>query len=244
MPSAEMVTTEVALPRDPSSRDLHYLRFADLGPWPPLVWVSDELSHWRLVTDRDDDSVSITARRRDAFVVNGDEPVDRWAIPQRVNEALGKTLVLVAAFDLVRASHRRIARVRDEGARIYSARLASRRLKRIGEEFLRDSLEARTIAAELHAYAQDERQFTWNASEWHGLERFEDESLNDDMRHGLLRSTEALLASEARLRDGLVVNATMMAAVANLRLQRWVIVLTIITVAIGGLAVWLAYAGQ
>lgn len=244
MPSAEMVTTELALPHDPSSRDIHYLRFADLGSWPPLVWVSEELPHWRLVTDRDDDSVSISARRKDAFLADGDEPIDRWAMPQRVNEALGKTLVLVAAFDLVRAAHRRIAGVRDEGGRLYSARLASRRLKRIGERLLHDSLEVRTIASELHGYAQDARQFTWNASEWHGLERFADESLNDNLRQGLLRSTEALLASEARLRDGLVLNATMMASVANLRLQRWVIALTVITVATGGLAVWLAYTAQ
>ena len=55
-------------------------------------------------------------------------------------------------------------------------------------------------------------------------------------RTTLLRSTEELLASEERLREGLLVETTMVSAIANLRLQGWVLLLSVTAVVVAVIA--------
>lgn len=237
-PSADLVTTEVGTPFQPDSLDGPYLRFADLGYMPAAVWVSDSAPGWKLFTDRQEQFLTIAGRRRD--VIEGTDRDSRWQIAQRANLRLDKNLVLWAAVRLLSTSHRRLAHIRDLGGGLTNAHMPIRRLKRIGDEYLRDSLDSRTVAAELGTYAHEPERFSWGASEWSGVELFADEQLVESWRFVMRRMSAALLAGEERVRDGLLVETTLLTAIANLRMQRWFLLLTVVTIALGVIAIVVA----
>lgn len=221
MPTAQVITTESATPVGSASRD-EYLRLAGIGYWPPDVWVSEQVDGWRITHDWEEESV-LTIAGRSVDVLDSDEVGwdndARWRVAQQLGDTLGKNLVLWAATQLVAESQRQLARIRDQGLGLSVSWFPTRCLKRIGGEFLRDSLESRTVAAELGEYARDHRRFERDASEWHGVETLSDRNMLKVWQGGLVRSTETLTATEERLRAGLVVESNLLSAIANLRVQ-------------------------
>jgi hypothetical protein len=60
------------------------------------------------------------------------------------------------------------------------------------------------------------------------------------VRQAILGTSDILVAGEERLRDGLVVEVTLISAIANLCIQRWVLFVTLLTIAIGVVAIIVA----
>lgn len=242
MPTAELVTVELTVPFVEQQSRMNYLDFAGFG-YDPFAWVSDELKVWRLVFDRDGDCMVVAARRSDVIdsgqlAHRGDD--ETWAIAGHTNDYLGKDLVLWAASSHLVASQARLAEIRDQGVGLAAAHMPARRLTRIGHEFLRDSLDARTSAAELRQYASNQRAFEWNAAEWKGEGRFAEERLLARLSETIRANAKALLASEQRLRDSLLVESTILTALANLRVQRWVVALSALAAAVAIVSLWIS----
>jgi hypothetical protein len=239
-PTAELVTTQSALPLDERSQDLEYLRAAGLANWTPAVWKSSELPNWRLTLQDGDQRLTIARRQH---VPSGDDTDerdhDRWSMSQHVNDLVAKDVLVWAAVRLVETAKDRLAHVRDEGRQMAAARRPLKRLRRIAGHYLRDSLEGRTIAAELALYAKSRERFHHNAAEWEGVDNFAGDFL-ENIRGTLDRLTRDLLATEERVRDGLIIESNMISTIANLRVQRWIVLLTVLTILVGVIAIVVA----
>jgi len=235
MPTAELVTTEVAMPFARANGTHDYAEFAGFGH-DPMYWVSDELPHWRLMFDRDDDVLICAARRPDVvasddYTQYGDD--ERWILTYRLREYLDKDLALWAASKLLLAFHARLSAIRDHGLRHRPLQTASRRLQKVRDEFLRDALDARVAAAELEQYAEDESRFEWNACEWKSSDdRLREERLLENLRLHIGENASALSGAEARLRDGLMVDSSVVGARASLRLNWWMLLITLVALLI------------
>jgi len=241
MPTAELVTTEIAVPFAQGDHG-SYIDFADFG-YDPFHWESDDMPNWRLVFDRDDDFAVVAARSAEAFDDENFKPHGddlRWPMAYHAHEYLDRDIALWAASKLLFAFHARLGEIRDHGIQHRRLERASKRLSVVRDEFLRDALDARVVAAELERYADDERRFEWNACDWktsEDLRREEPERLLGNLRFMMSESAAALTAAETRLRDGLSVDSAVIGARATLRLTWWVLLigLAALLVALGSL---------
>lgn len=238
MPSAELLTTEVAMPFSRGEGPIDYSAFAGLG-YDPFHWVSDELGHWRLAFDRDDAFITVAARRPDAVAAeeryrqHGDD--ERWPMTYHVNEYLERDLALWSASRLLLACHARLGSIRDHDLQSRRFQSASKRLRTIRDEFLTDATDARLAAAELARFAEDERRFEWNACDWKSsdnLPRATRDRLLENLRLTMQDNAGALVGAEARLRDALIVDSSVVGALASLRLNRWILLITLVALVI------------
>jgi hypothetical protein len=230
MPSAELVTTELAVPYARGDGVWEYVEFAGLG-YDPFHWVSDELEHWRLAFARDEDYAVIAARRPDVikekYTQHGDD--ERWPLTYELHEYLAKDLALWGASHMLLAFHGRLRAVRDHELQRRRLQTASKHLQTIRDEFLQDALDARDAAVELERYADDERRFEWNACEWKASDdRRGQERLLENLRLTVKDNAAALAGAEARLRDGLIVDSSVVGTRAGLRLNWWMLLITLV----------------
>lgn len=221
MPSAELVTTELAVPFARSDDVRDYLEFAGFG-YDPFHWISDEIEHWRLTFDRDEEFAIIAGRRsevvKDDYTQHGRD--ERWPMTYELQEYLGKDLALWGSSHLLLAFHARLRAIRDHELRPRRFKSASRRLKTIRDEFLRDALDARDAAVELERYADDERRFEWNACEWKSNDdRVREDELLANLREAVRDHAAGLIGAEARLRDGLMVDSSVVGTRAGLQIN-------------------------
>jgi len=237
MPSAELVTTEIALPFERhEGRD--YVDFAGFG-YDPFHWVSDEIEHWRLTFDHDEDFAIIAGRRADVvkpdYTQHGDD--ERWPMTYEMQEYLAKDLALWGSSHLLLAFHARLRGIRDHELRPRRFQRAGKRLSTVKDEFLRDALDARDAAVELERFADDEQRFARHACEWKGgHERFADDDLLENLRVTLKDNAAALTGAEARLRDGLMVDSSVVGTRAGLRINLMALVIAIASLLIAARA--------
>ena len=249
--TADFITTEDTLPLDESTYRLEYMEAVGLTNWTPEIWQSPELQNVRLTVEAVDDSIDETltfaARLGDVDVPSFRSPAikqlsqrdQRWALAQYLDTSIDKDVLLWAALRLLVSMKDRLSTVRDQGRRMTAGRAPIRLLRRIGDDYLRNSLEARTIAAELEVYARSKVRLHRNAAEWQGVDELAGDFL-ENIRHGIRQLCRDLLSTEERVRDGLVIQSTLISAVANLRVQRLLILLTVLTVAVGVVAIFVA----
>ena len=241
MPTAELVTAELGLPFAEETRRIEYMRFLGLG-WDPLAWQSDELKGWRLAFDRGDRFMVVAGRRGDVRAAGQLEhrgSDESWAMAMVANDYLQKDLVIWAASQHLVQCQERLSEIRDAGKGLVSGWFPTVRLKRIGEEFLRDSLDARTAAAELKRFSASDRDFRREAAEWKGVGQFGDRDLLGSFRDAIRANAGALLSSEERLRDSLLVETTMVSTIANLRVQRWLLIVTVLAAIAASVSLYL-----
>jgi hypothetical protein len=224
IPTVEVILTDLAEPFSESD-ERDYLDFADLR-WDPFVFVSTDLDGWKLSLDRlwfDRPVATLAGKRSDALsdaTLKG-YGSSGWYLAQRMNEATLGDFTAWAGWQLLVQMQRRLARVRDDVAATSSSRRATRRISRIREEFLRDSLDSRTAAAELRPYGnrRGRRLGEPISASWHGVGKFHDRTLDGDIRANLRVRTRVLAESEERLRDALIADTNLISAIANLRTQ-------------------------
>jgi hypothetical protein len=226
MPTAELVTTELQVPFERGTDWRNYLAFVGFG-FTFDRWTSSSLPGWRWVSDREEPAVTLAGKRsvvleNEHLDIYGSEP--EWALTAHMNDAIEKNLILWATAQLLSVLQGRLAAVRDQALREHaSARSASRRLKRIRRNLLRDSLDARICAEELRAFADRKHEFEWGATRFvfeDFTARSQEVLLLDELRASVRTSAMVVSATESRLREALVADGTMMSAQANLRLQR------------------------
>jgi hypothetical protein len=251
MPTAELVTTEIAVPFARTDDHRSYIDWAGFG-FDPFHWQSDEWPHWRLTFDRDEDFIVVAARSIEAYSDErfkdyvADDDL-RWAVAYRAHDYLERDLALWGASRLLLAFHARLSTIRDHGVRQRRFESASRRLRTVRDEFLRDALDARVVAAELERYADEKRSFEWNACDWkpsEDLEGREDERFLENLRFRVSENAAALTAAEARLRDGLHIDSSVIGARATVRLTWWVLVVAAATLAVAVVALLVALRAE
>ena len=237
MPSAELVTTELAAPFE--GGDAHgYVDFVGLG-YDPLYWVSDELAPWRLRFDRSEDFITVAARRSEAIAARESYSQHRddvrWPLTYRLHEYLERDLALWTASQLLLAFHSRLSSIRDHDLRPRRLQPPSRRLRTIKDELLTDATDARLAAAELERFAEDEERFKWNACDWElgkdfpGNERIQ---LLESFRLTVQENAAALTGVEERLRDALIVESSVVGTRAGLRINWWMMLITLVALLI------------
>jgi hypothetical protein len=150
-------------------------------------------------------------------------------------------MALWASYEVLSGYHAVLGSARDLGvAQTGRATAALRRLSKVRDELLVGAADARTLAEELAAAAEDRRTFDWllevdfKAVEPEG---WRDSSLKATLLASVKEEAASLQRTEARVRDDLVVDSGVLGAAGNLRLQRSVAWLTWILVVIGVLTV-------
>ncbi|HEY2353793.1 MAG TPA: hypothetical protein VGH79_02695 [Gaiellaceae bacterium] len=246
MPTAELVTTEIAVPFAEEERKVGYMRLLGLG-WDPAVWRSEEMKAWQLSFDRDDRCVTVAAKRSEVVASGqlehrGDEGT--WAMAGVANDYLQKDLTIWAAGRHLAECQERLSAIRDAERRLAAHWLPVGRLKKIGREFLRDSLDARTAATELRQLASDEKWFKRDAAEWIGVGPWAERDLLESFRRGMRQNAAALISLEERVREGLLVETTILAALSNLRVQRWLLVFTVLAVVAAAVSLYVTLSSQ
>jgi hypothetical protein len=236
MPTAELVTTEIAVPFAKGGDWRGYVDFVGLG-YDPLHWVSNEAPNWRLTFDRDEEFAILAGRRADVtkekYTENGQD--ERWPMTYEMHEKFAKDLALWGASHLLIAFHTRLRSIRDQELRKRRFQSAGRRLGTIRDEFLRDASDARDAAVELERFADDPRRFKQFACEWQGsdaIPRREKEELLDNLREIVQLNAATLIGTEQRLRDLIVVDSTVVGTRAGLRLALVALVVALASVAI------------
>jgi hypothetical protein len=107
-----------------------------------------------------------------------------------------------------------------------------KRLVVIRDELLRDSVDARTVAAELGEFAQDTDAFEWNAIDWTAPERKRPLLWLENARYVIEHNARALEQTEQRVRDALVADSSVIGVAANLRIQRQLAVFTLVALVV------------
>jgi len=196
MPTAELMTSELAVPFGEEERGNGYMQQLGFG-WDPAAWRSDELKVWQLSFDREELCVTVAAKRSEVVASGqlehrGDD--ETWSMAGEANDYLQKDLAIWAAGRHLVECQERLSGIRDAERRLAAHWFPVGRLKKIGREFLRDSLDARTAAAELRRFAADEEWFKRDAAEWKGVGVLAERDLLESFRSAFQENAAAAVS--------------------------------------------------
>lgn len=249
MPTAELVTTEQATPFDRTSDPFNYIDFSGFGE-NFEYWTAEELPGLRLTFDDDDRSVAVFAGRRadvladDSYDLYGGHD-ERWALTHHVDEYVDRDLALWGTSHLLLAHQARLGEIRDQSLGGSTRPTpAIRRLKHVRDELLRDSLDARTVAAEVKRFASDSWAFERHALSWQSSRSTRNEGLLAALRGAIRTNAKAVESSEQLLREALLAESSIIGTLADLRIQRglWLIGILALAIALVSLFVTLIFA--
>jgi hypothetical protein len=237
-PEAVFLFTEEATP------------FAERGRWQDsvgLAWStgvyrSTDRPGWSLKVDpfpsrRRPWLMTVAAKRSDV----GDEDVqDRrgqsnWSLTQRFNDEQTTLIARLSLRALLDLYSRRLARLRDDAGTRQRFRRPVRDARRLDTFLLTDGLDAATVAPDVIGLTSDQVSFRWNVPEYDedltplqpGGRNLEPSKLVPDLADGLRRQAERLGADAAATDANLRASAELRQAVANTRLQRTVVLVSI-----------------
>jgi hypothetical protein len=250
LPSVQLLVVDKAEPfkHTPANRWLHTL---DIGsPLPAYQGGPDDAFRGAPPTRLSDvrsRTFTLTLQRHGPLKL--DEP------KQRIERVLGLDVnASVAGFLLRRATmfqlalHRqRLTSLRDATAKTTKSRRTVRDLKAVRQQLVAESLDARIAARDVKRLAEERQVFYWGALNLRTLDpqakQQEPEHLLERLRLSQLRESKELLDDVDLVVETLSTDSNLFSAISNIRLQRFVIVLTAISIAI---AIWAALiaAGQ
>jgi hypothetical protein len=181
--------------------------------------------------------MTVAAKRSDV----GDEDVqDRrgqsnWSLTQRFNDEQTTLIARLSLRALLDLYSRRLARLRDDAGTRQRFRRPVRDARRLDTFLLTDGLDAATVAPDVIGLTSDQVSFRWNVPEYDedltplqpGGRNLEPSKLVPDLADGLRRQAERLGADAAATDANLRASAELRQAVANTRLQRTVVLVSI-----------------
>jgi hypothetical protein len=215
------------------------------------TWQSGELPGLRARFgghfDEEPDVVTIAGQRADALsdpnlarFGSNQDPV--WALTQHLYWQLHETLALWGLLMLLVALQQRLADARDL-VRPSTTRAGPtlKYLKRVRSELLRDSMDARAAAEDTLGLCKRGRAFESDATDFHPVTKTRgDRTLLTGLRSSLSMRARQLLATERFVRDFLLADGNAVSALANLRIQKRLLPLTVAAVAFAGVTLVLA----
>lgn len=146
------------------------------------------------------------------------------------------------------ALHRqRLTSLRDAAAKTTKSRPTVRDLKAVRRQLVAESLDARIAARDVKRLAEERQVFYWGELNLRTLDpqakQQEPEHLLERLRLSQLRESKELLDDVDLIVETMSTDSNLFSAISNIRLQRFVIILTAISIAI---AIWAALiaAGQ
>jgi hypothetical protein len=244
-PACEVVTARrwdpMAPEREEERGSLSYLWATGLDS-PMRGWVSAGLEGWRLdLPDALARSPAVTLSAKTENVTGPASSADPGTPTEQVSSLLFHRmeglLALWASAELLRGYGALLGSVRDEVlAETRGTRASVRRLRDVRRRLLRDAADARTLAEDLTSTADEASDRVW----WFQLDfeptqpdYWREAHLHELLLGEIRRRARAVATSERRVRDDLAVESEVVGAMANLRAQRSVALLTTV---IGGVS--------
>lgn len=214
--------------------------------WSPDVYRCTDLPGWALKTDRwpmnrERYVVTVAARRND---VGREGAIDstgqsNWSLTQRFSREHHKLAAVYSLGPLLDIYGGRLARLRDEAGKSRRIRRPVTDVRRLDRYLVTDGLDAATVAPDISAYADDLMRFRWDVPEYTEDQSELPENFKRDPIEFVPQLCEVLHARASRIiadtanTDANVrASAELRQAIANTRLQRTVVLFTIIAVMI------------
>lgn len=212
------------------------------------AWESDEWPNVRMVpADRfwneDEGRLNFACRRKDAFPEQPGyhEPTSNWTIAQRANELIPGLLNRWAMTRLLLGYRETLAVGRDSAASRSSHRTI-RDLKAVRTLVQTSAIDMRAASVEIEALTEDPHRYAWDVMEMRSVHEFG--GTPDNLVENLRQSQSTLAVGVRDELDAFVstlsATANFSQAISNIRIQRLVILATILSVVIATIALAVA----
>ncbi|NQV16640.1 hypothetical protein HQ531_14350 [bacterium] len=249
-PTAMLLVTEATAPLSKESRSIWALRGLMLDR-EFEAWKSDEWPHARLILPRswgEEEGLRLTfaCRRRDAFQDNSGypDPTSNWTIAQRADEKIRGLLSRWALTCMLDGYHERLSELRDKSAarHIYRPIRDLKKFRNLVRSRLYDIL---TSTHEIEKFTDADLAYRDNVLEMEYV-RSPKEKQTDLLSH--LQLSQRMRAKQVRreanlLQSVLSVGSEVSQTIASIRIQRFVVLLTLVSISIALLALSVAEQG-
>jgi hypothetical protein len=251
-PSIKLIFTNKAVPFSEGTET--WLARTGLA-WTLDVYRCTDAPGWALKTSAwlkvDRYAWTIAARRSDVGQADASDATGQsnWSLTQRFGieqEPLVARYALAGLLDLYAD---RLAVLRDAAGGHRAGHRPVRDARNLDRYLLTDGLDAATVTADIANLTQELRTFRWNVPEYtqdlgphQGSKNFEPHELVPQLCESLRERAARLAADTANTDGNLRASAELRQAIANTRLQRRVLVLTIIAVVVAVLSLIVAAA--
>jgi hypothetical protein len=243
-PSVRQIFTTSHIPFEGHLEYLRPVGLVDFG----AVWRSTDIKGWAISSDQLDFlkdrrwSLLAAARRSDAAWKNrSDDETSVWALTQKFHDFQGSLVVRWAMTSVVSLYADSLGELRDRAGRHKRMGQPVRQARELDRFLLGDGLDASSVASDIRALTADLKAFRWDVPEYsEDLSRFpqsaqgkrEPPELLPLMRESLDQQAKRLLEDMATTTTNVGASAQLRQAIANTRLQRVVLVLSLAATAI------------
>lgn len=250
-PVARLIFTEKEVPFKDRS---HWFRPVGLDR-SPITYRSVEIPGWALKEGqwpyaRGRFVLTFAARRRDAArePTKGESGEQNWHLTYRFNLEQAPLVARYATHALLSLYGERLAKLRDGARARRRPRRAVRDALALDDYLMTDGLDAATVTADVGVLTKDLSRFRWGVPEY----KEDQESLPDTVRRAsplelvpdlcsLLKEQAARLATDAETTVGNIRgSAELKQAIANTRLQRTVMVVSLAALIVAVVGIFLA----
>jgi hypothetical protein len=223
--------------------------------WSPTIYRSVEIPGWALKEGqwpyaRGRFILTFAARRRDAARERntGESGEQNWDLTRQFNLNQASLVVLYALHALLALYGERLAKLRDGARARHRPRRPVRDALTLDDYLTTDGLDAATITADVAALTKDLRRFRWGVPEY----TEDQEGLPETVRHtapsefvpdlhALMKEQAARLATDTENTVGNIRgSAELKQAIANTRLQRTVMVVSLAALIVAVVGIFLA----
>jgi hypothetical protein len=245
LPGAELLLTDREEPLTRTTKNFGAFQAAGLSDYF-FAWRSDEWPAVRAIFPRDgrdpgSRAITFACRRGDAFRDRaGGDDQSRWAIAYRADDYVHGLAIRWAYSTLLSEHRERLTRLRDASAPLRSSRRPLGDLRQRRRLLATESLDAETASRHIKRVASDEGRFSWDVIELVEAEPPEGRRtrrLLPALRAAQLEQADELVEDLRLVVATLSTDSNLAGIMSNIRLQRLVVLLTVVAVAI---AVWAA----
>jgi hypothetical protein len=249
-PRARLLFTKKEVPFDDYQGQFYAVNLA-----PPLdAWTSTSQPGWKLSFHQHRASrpevITFAARRSDAArSPGGSEPGDSiWYLTQFFARNQSSLVARWGIARLLALYANRLAALRDRSGRPKIIRRPVREAREFDKFLMRDGLDAATVISDLEVLTRDLSQFRFDVADYsedmslyppHMRTRSPAE-LVTNLYHNIKGQAERLKSDTEAATSNISSSAQLRQAIANTRLQRTVIVLTIIAIAIAVISLYVS----
>jgi hypothetical protein len=216
---------------------------ADYDAWESKDWPGVRMTFphgWR----KEDLRLRFGAQREKGFPPEKYyfEPMSDWTIAQRANDYVPGLLTKFALSCLLDGYHQHLSASRDVAARRRSAFRPIRDLRRLRTLVRTEAFDIGSAASEVRALAQDKHAYEWQMIDLTYVRTVGGghPRLIDSLRKGQVARAKQLDAESRLLLSSLATTADLTQTISNVRVQRLILFLTVVSVAIATTAVIVA----
>lgn len=243
-PTAALLVTEEVRPLTEDARNIRAFDGIAIGR-DYDAWESDDWPGARLVLPRGWDAegtrLSFACRRRDAFPERSGyhEPTSNWTIAQRADDLVRGLLSRWALTCLLDGYHEVLSALRDRTARDGRYRPVTdlKHLRSLARTTLYDMM---ACAHEIEDFTESDAQYRWNVMQMTYAQPVRGETLDllQDLRSSQTMRAQQVRREASLLQSTLSTSNDLSQTVSNIRIQRLVVLLTVVSI---GIALWAVF---